>query len=469
MRDVAKQPIQTLVENIKSRQLRSIDVVDAFYKRLQKIQPVINCVTQFADHEEVLRAAETADRAALHGQANGMLHGIPLTVKDAMQLRHYVCAKGSTGLKQLRATKDSTVVQRLRNAGAIIIGQTNVPELLLAYETDNDVYGRTLNPHNLHFSAGGSSGGEAAAIAAGGSPAGMASDAAGSVRIPAHYCGVAGLKVTQGRIPATGGVPRDGAGVSSRFSSYGMLARWVDDLQILLQVVAGADDIDPYCPPVALDLRQDNDLSVMRIAYFTDLSNSHVQQEISAAIMRCVEVLTGVVEKCVYDKPSCFENAYELLFETLLLGGDEGQSWRDVQTALNIARPSKLFSDFMQRAERVSFSLTEFRHRLVKIDRYCIDMLAFMQDYDLIICPVSAKTAQRHGEVMHHLDDFTYSMAFSLTGWPVIVVPVGKDNEGLPIGIQIAAKPWREKDAFIMARFLEETLGGWNEFSAELL
>jgi amidase len=411
-----------------------------------------------------MKQAQTADVLVKAQTRVGPLHGLPITVKDAMQLSGYLCAKGSVGLRSYRARQDATIVKRIKDAGAIILGQTNVPELLLAYETDNDLYGVTRNPHDVTLTSGGSSGGEAAAIAAGGSPAGLASDAAGSVRVPAHFCGTSGLKVTQGRIPSTGNVPIDGPGVSSRFSSYGLIARWVDDLQMLFEVVAGGDGIDPYAPPV-FPRTSESALNKLRIAYYHEQGGVSACQETQSAINKCIDALNGHVSVCQQAQPDEIDRAYTLLFETLLLGGDRGQSWRDIQSRLNIEKPSQLFSQFLELAKSSSFSLTEFRQRLALIDQYCFSMLKFMQQYDIIICPVASTPALPHGSAMKNVKNFSFCMPFSLTGWPVVTIPIKKSQDNLPIGVQIVAKPWHEHHALSVAKYLEQNIGGWQRIS----
>jgi amidase len=453
--------LREIATHIREGVLDSSKVLTHYLERLKTVNESTNCVTQFNDEGLLFDQATEFDKHRKRLGHDFGLCGVPLTVKDAMKLKGFICAKGSMGLKEFRAEEDATIVQRVKKSGALILAQTNVPELLLAFDTDNDVYGRTSNPHNLSHSAGGSSGGEAVAIAAGGSPAGLASDAAGSVRVPAHFCGVSALKVTQGRLPTSGSVPRDGPGVSSRFSSFGLMSRWVDDLQYLLEITAGPDGIDPYCPPVPVKSYRDVNIQSLNIAYHCEGINGPAQGCIVNAIADVVLALRDEGITCDEYLPSNFHDAYPLLFETLLLGGDEGKSWGDIQKLLNIDSPSRLFQEFCQHAKNISFSLSEFRHRLAKVDQYCFTLLNDFLAYDIILCPVSATTAPLHGKVMQDPRNFSFTMPFSLNGWPVVVVPLGLDKNKMPFGIQVVAKSWCEDKALAVAKYIEETFGGW--------
>lgn len=207
--------------------LTSVTLLEFYLQRIAERNRQINALIQLAPVEELRRQAREADEMARVGQISGPLHGIPITIKDVLHVRGFKMSRGLEELLGEPSQQDATAVARLRQAGAIILGISNVPELCMAFETENLIYGRTLNPHDLQRSAGGSSGGEAAAIAAGCSPAGLASDACGSVRIPAHFNGICGLKLTQGRVPLTGQFPNDRSGLFHMTSAFGVMGRYV--------------------------------------------------------------------------------------------------------------------------------------------------------------------------------------------------------------------------------------------------
>src|SRR5437660_1400620 len=203
------------------------------------------------------------------GDDVGPLHGVPVTIKDCFATEGIVTTVGTTGLRSFVPDADDVTVARLRQAGAVVVGKTNCPELLMGLESDNLVYGRTVNPYDVGRTCGGSSGGEAAIVAAGASPLGLGSDSGGSLRVPAHFCGVATLKPTHGRVPITSAV-FPSTGPFSRLRAIGTLAPTVADLGLALAVLAGPDGRDPWAAPVALRDPEDVDVSGLRVAVYTD-------------------------------------------------------------------------------------------------------------------------------------------------------------------------------------------------------
>ena len=194
---------------IRDKQISSQELVRACIKRIEEVNPKLNAVVQLPA-ETALRQAREADKALAKGEIRGPLHGVPFTLKDAIETEGVISTGGTLGRASYVPKEDATVVKRLRAAGGVLLGKTNCPELGWAWESDNLVYGRTNNPYDLSLSPGGSSGGESAIIAAGGSPLGLGSDAGGSVRFPAHCTGIAGIKPTSGRVPRTGHFPGPG-------------------------------------------------------------------------------------------------------------------------------------------------------------------------------------------------------------------------------------------------------------------
>src|SRR6202453_2572479 len=239
-----------IAAQIRRKERSPVEVARVHLDRIERLNPELNA---FVDHqpESVLAQAREAEKAIRRGDRLGPLHGVPLSIKSSIDVTGHRC-EGGTRLRAGRvAIEDAPLVARLRNAGAVILGVTNTPELLMAWETDNLLYGRTNNPWDLTRTAGGASGGEAAAIAAGLSAGGVGSDGGGSIRVPAHFCGICGLKPTPGRIPSTGHFPKAG-GPFALLGVVGPMARTVADLQILFEVMAGADDGDPCSAPVGV-------------------------------------------------------------------------------------------------------------------------------------------------------------------------------------------------------------------------
>src|SRR5712675_1151735 len=252
-----------LAEKIRTRAISPREVVDQHLERIAELQPRLNAFVHM-DVAGACEQAQAAETAVMRGEPSGPLRGVPLTVKSCIDVAGWPCAAGSLLRKNCNPSNDAVLVQRLRNAGAILLGNTNTPEFLMAYETDNLLAGKTSNPWNTDYSSGGSSGGEAAAIASGCSAGGVGSDGGGSIRVPAHFCGICGLKPTPGRIPATGHFP-PGTGAFSWLGVVGPLARTIADVRLLFEVMAGPDAGDALSAPVPMRTYRESHLRGMCI------------------------------------------------------------------------------------------------------------------------------------------------------------------------------------------------------------
>src|SRR6202142_2560376 len=282
MGEITLQSAVAMAEQIRKKKLSPVELVDAHLARIEKLNPKLNAFVQ-VDADGARREARTAEDALLRGERLGPLHGVPVSIKSSIEVAGWRCEAGTKLREGFLASHDAPLVSRLRQAGAIILGNTNTPELLMAWETDNLLYGRTNNPWDLSRTPGGSSGGEAAAIAAGCSAGGVGSDGGGSVRIPAHFSGICGLKPTPGRVPATGHYPA-AAGPFAQLGVVGPMARTVADVARLFSVMAGHDIGDPASAPVPLRLWSDEEILKLRVAYFEDDGVTPVTAETAAAV-----------------------------------------------------------------------------------------------------------------------------------------------------------------------------------------
>lgn len=442
-----------IVNAIKIGEISAVDVAKKYLKRIEEVNPSINAIVQATDPDMVMAQAALADQAVKEKSPLGPLHGLPITIKDCFQVTGMICSGGCKALIH-KADSDATVVSRLRAAGAIILGLTNVPELLLSVETDNSIYGRTNNPHDLERTCGGSSGGEGAIIAAGGSPLGLGTDAGGSIRIPAHFCGVAGIKPTHGLIPLTGSILGDTPGIFGPHISYGPLARHIDDLSLCLSVLAGPDGRDPRAVPSQFRDPALVDLSTLRIGYYTNNGIVDVDADTSATVLDAVAALQPCVKSVEESTPEALKMSVELLWDTVFLGGDQGQGILEFLRYLHLDTPSLLLQKFIDQSKNCKFSVSELRMRLVAMDQFNVDMLGYLNRYDAIICPVAATPAKKHGTCLDHVEDFSYTMSYNLCGAPAVVVPFDKTAEGLPIGVQVVSRRWRDDIALAVAKRL---------------
>src|SRR5882757_8925281 len=266
--DVITKSATELASAIRSKKLSSRAIVEAHLEQIAKVNPKLNAIVQLTA-DSARKEADAADAALARGEIMGPLHGVPITIKDTLETAGVICTGGTKGRANFVPKADATAVARLRAAGGIILGKTNVPELAGAAETDNLVYGRTNNPYDLTRTPGGSSGGEAAIIAACGSPLGLGTDAGGSIRIPAHFCGLAAIKPTSGRVPRTGQFPQP-MGARAPVFHVSLLARRVDDLALALPLISGPDFRDNSIVGVPLMDFKAVPLSGLKLAFFED-------------------------------------------------------------------------------------------------------------------------------------------------------------------------------------------------------
>jgi amidase len=338
-----------------------------------------------------------------------------------------------------------------------------MPEFGAAIETDNLIYGRTSNPYDLDRFAGGSSGGEAAIIAAGGSPLGVGGDSGGSIREPAHYCGIAGLKPTTGRIPRTGFLLPSSGALSFK-QQNGPMARSVEDLFLGLRILAGEDGRDPSVVPVPLRDPGDVDVRALRIAYYTDNGIVSCSPEITAMVHRAADALREAGAARVEEAPPPnVEGTLDLYMRLSAAPG--ATAARAGLQALGTNEASDFYRHMMPLLEKYDgMKASELLHLTEEWDRFKADMLAYMGDWDVILSPTTSIPAMPHKSSLTNptiLQSFTYCAIYNLTGYPAATVRGGTSPEGLPIGVQIAARPWREDIVLAVAAALEQALGGY--------
>jgi amidase len=458
MDDLIYASAAAIAQAIRDKRVSAVEVVEAHLRRIEAVNPALNAVVCLAG-ERARAEARAADQALARGEIRGPLQGVPITIKDSLDTAGVVSTGGTKGRATFVPAQDATVVARLRAAGAILLGKTNTPELTLAGETDNLVYGRTNNPYNLARTPGGSSGGAGAIIAAGGAPLDIGSDTGGSIRLPAHFNGIAGIKPTSGRVPRTGHIVPFAMGAVDALTQLGPMARYVADLVLTLPLIAGVDWYDPAVVPMPLRQPQTVTLQGLRLAMHTHNGIMAATPETVAAVHRAAAALTEAGALVHEDRPAVLERTADLSNN---LSASDGRAW--VRRLLQQAGTQDVHPWLQKRLEEARpLSVGEFTALLEQVDQFRSAMLTFMQHYDAILCPVCAFPAPPHGTTMS--DDlrkgFTYTAAYNLTGWPGAVVRGGTSPEGLPIGVQVVARPWREDVVLAVAQHLESALGGW--------
>jgi amidase len=445
-----------MAQMVRSRKLSSVELIDAHLAQIEKHGAPVNAfVMQFPSE------ARAAARQADNDPPCGPLHGVPVTVKDSFDMRDLPTLCGSRFRLQHRAPSDSTVVKRLREAGAIILGKTNCPEFLANYETDNFITGRTNNPWNLQYTPGGSSGGESAAISAFFSAGGVGSDGGGSIRVPAHFCGIAGLKPTPGRVSAAGHFPEI-SHPGGLLGVAGPMARTVEDLRLLFEVLAGYDIADPFSAPVPLikpDVRQ------LRIGFVDSVSELPVHDEVRAAVAKAGKLLAGLGYEVEPFRPSGLRAAADLwwfFFAELsasftreaLAGRESDAHWTGTE-----------LTDMVPRDQLVTgHTVVE---KLGARDRMRGALLAEMRDFPVLLSPACGIPAFRHrerswsagGRQIGLLDAMSQSSPFNVLSLPGLAVPMAISSEGLPIGVQLIAGPYEEEMLLEIGSKLEEARG----------
>src|SRR2546428_880754 len=455
MNDLTFLPAVQMAEQIRHRKISPVELVEAHLRKIKKLNPVLNAFVQ-VDAEGAFRQAREAEVAVRRGAKLGALHGVPVSIKISIEVAGFRCEAGTKLRQGTVASQDPPLVSRLRDAGAIILATTNTPELLMAWETDNLLYGRTNNPWDLERTAGGSSGGEAAAIASGCSAGGVGSDGGGSIRVPAHFSGICGLKPTPGRIPSTGHYPNS-VGPFALLGVVGPMARTIADLQALFEVMAGPDDGDPCAAPVPLRRIALEDLRKIQIGYFEDDGRTPVTPETRAAIRTAAESLDRASFQVYPFLPDGLELARQLWWKLFGIAGGMllGRLTKGHESELSPIL--KEFSSWV--AADPPHTGDSLLDTWVQRDIVRLQVLAQMREFPIFLCPVASIPAFRHGErswtiedkKVEYLDAWSYSEWFSLLGMPAAVVPVGRSTEGLPIGVQVVGRPWEEELVLALA------------------
>jgi Asp-tRNA(Asn)/Glu-tRNA(Gln) amidotransferase A subunit family amidase len=465
MGDFTLQSAVSLAEQIRRKKLSPIELVDAHLARIQKLNPKLNAYVQ-VDAEGARRQARAAEDAVLRSESLGPLHGVPVSIKSSIEVAGLRCESGTKLRAGFVASRDAPLVSRLRKAGAIILGNTNTPELLMAWETDNLLYGRTNNPWDLSRTPGGSSGGEAAAIASGCSAGGVGSDGGGSIRVPAHFSGICGLKPTPGRVPATGHFPTS-VGPFALLGVVGPMARTAADLQLLFEVMQGPDDGDPSSAPVPLRRPSQSELTKLRVGYFEDDGRTPVTPETRTAVRTAAEALRRAGFEVEAFRPEGLEQARRLWWQFFGIAGGMLLGPLTKGREADLSPILREFSSWV--AAESPHTGQSLLDTWIMRDVLRMEIFSQMRDYPILLCPVAAIPAFCHGErsweidrqTVQYLDAWSYTEWFNLLGTPAAAIPVGRSKEGLPIGVQIIARPWEEELVLAVAAELEAQRGPW--------
>jgi Asp-tRNA(Asn)/Glu-tRNA(Gln) amidotransferase A subunit family amidase len=452
---VALLPAVEQLALLQRKEISPLELVDEHIARIQRWNPTLNALVDF----DAQRAREQARIAGA-----GPLAGLPLTVKASISAKGYRCEIGSVLRRGDIPRQDATAVSRLREAGAIILGTTNCPEFLMAYETDNLLYGKTNNPWALERTSGGSSGGEAAAIAAGLSAGGLGSDSGGSVREPAHFCGICALKPTPGRVPSIGHLPPN-SGPFSFLGAIGPMGRTIADVNLLFQTIAGRDPSDPAGMPIGIKNISLAEAKEIQIGWFEDDGLTPVTAETRLAVRDAVAALQAQGFRVSPFRPQALETARKL-WHTFFV--QCGAMFYEPSIAGHRDVLSPTFRDFLETAEaQPPLTADSLLQAWAESDRVRSQLMAEMQEFPVLLLPVCSIPAFHHGErswivegrELRYLDAMRYTQWFNLLASPAAVVPVGQSDEGLPIGVQVAGRPFDDELVLAVAAAVECAFG----------
>lgn len=451
-------PLVEMASLVRSGAVSSLELIEAHLARIEQVNPHYNAFTMVLADQ-----ARASARRADQGLKIGPLHGVPVTVKDSFDVAGLPTRLGSFFAPEAPAAEDSAVAARFRRAGAIILGKTNTPEFLGSYETDNYITGRCNNPWNVERTPGGSSGGEAAAIASGCSPGGVGSDGGGSVRVPAHFCGIAGLKPTPGRISLIGHRPSE---ASTGIAVAGPMARSAADVRLLFEVLAGYDDRDPLSAPVEFRAaRLTQALEQARIGVFETFYETPVQPAVRRAVREAAAALASLGFNVDNFRPEGLErapNLWSFFFSELparaskeRIAGREAEAHWTYTENLN---------KLLERPPAAGWQVME---SLAARDIMRRKLVEQMRSVPFILMPVSSVVAFPHRERKFTTESrpiglFQAMMSattFNLLGLPALTIPFSLDEQGMPVGVQIVGRPWEEEALLELGMLLESARG----------
>ncbi len=455
--EIYYMPALEMRDAIKSKKLSPVEVMDAILQRIELINPKINAYCTVVA-ESAREQAKQAEDKVVKGEELGPLHGIPVSIKDLMLTKGIRTTSGSKIYENFVPQQDAIVVERLKAAGAIIVGKTNTPEFGFMGVTDNLLFGPTRNPWNLERHAGGSSGGAAAAVAAGMGPLAIGSDGGGSIRIPSSFCGVFGLKPSFGRVPRGPGSPD-----WHTLSHYGPITRTVRDAALTMEVIAGRDDRDRHSLPET-GLRYlpflNADLKGLKIAWSPDLGYAIVDPQVmetTAAAVRTFETLGATVEAVSpeIDSPNpAFGIIWGVRYASFYR--ERLEKWRDQMSP-------RLVAIIERNKDR---SAMEYARAAIELEELCHRIQPFFENYDLLLTPQIAVPAfeldkVEVGEIAGvkgspFIDWTPFTYPFNITGQPAASVPCGWTDDGLPVGLQIVGRRFDDVTVFKAAAAFEQ-------------
>lgn len=475
-----------MAEAIRNGEISSRELVRIHIEHIHLYNPDLNAIVIMDEKAALERAAE-ADNALARGELWGPLHGVPVTVKDHFAVKNTRTTNAHPNMSEQVTLFDATVVDRLKKAGAIILGKTNLPFLGMDLQTHNAIFGRTSNPWDLTRTPGGSTGGGASAVAAGLSPLDIGSDIGGSLRLPAHFTGTYSLKPTENTVSNYGSFP----GIfnpderSVRYmASFGPIARSIEDLKLAFGIISGMDDKDPLVIPLRqYDHDPEKTIESLRIAWSGNFGGIPISEDTR-------DVMNSIIKKLSASGAAVVRINPDLNFP------DTWKTWGemiDVQIMHNRPGHFRFFTFLFGWSYRAQtpllqmvypLSTQKYFQVLSRRDHFAAGFDRFIEDWDVFICPVASLPAIEHyppdairsnlpiytrqiAVNGHKLNYYTalsaYTVPFNVTGHPVVTIPAGFSVDGLPIGIQLVGKRWGDEELLEIAKIIDELIDAYRE------
>nr|WP_315490094.1 amidase [uncultured Rhodoferax sp.] len=467
-----------LAAMIRAGETTSRQTVESFLGHIKKHNATFNAIVTL-DEARALALADQADQAMREGKPSGPLHGVPTTIKDTYRVKGSRTTAGYLPLKDHIPDSDAVAVQLLKEAGAIIIGRTNTPTLAMDMQTDNPIFGKTNNPWDVQRTPGGSSGGCATALATGMTSLSLGSDLAGSIRLPASFCGVYGLKPTHGVVSFEGHVvPLPGETNGYRtLAVAGPLARSIDDLTLALDVLTQPTSSDRNVAPLLPGIAENVDISKLKIAWTDNFGGVPVSAEIKDKLQAYVNKLAQAGATVHKIEPQGID--YNEIWETWgsFVGAQGNYELSNLKRSIgHLFSKSTVKSIPMQRKVVGPTSVQKLMQAFELQSHYITKMDNFLSEYDVWLCPVSATTAFKHhahskvfgdfkiyntplqvdgSDIHYYVATQSYTTVFSTTNSPVVSMPIGLGTSGLPVSIQVAGKRFSDRRLLQVAKVLD--------------
>jgi Asp-tRNA(Asn)/Glu-tRNA(Gln) amidotransferase A subunit family amidase len=448
---------------VREREVSPVELVQAHIDRAEAVNPALNAIV-LPRFEEALEEARAAERALSNGAAPGPLHGVPYTAKECIEVAGMPCSDASKIFEGNVSVQDAVVIESLRDAGAILLGKTNIPEFAFHYDSNNLVYGATLNPHDRSRSVGGSSGGEAAALASGMTAFSVGSDYGGSIRVPCHFCGVLGIKPGPHVVPYAGHFPPQHPVSIQRLSMIGPMARYVEDLELLLPIFARPDPV--RAADVIPRSFEPEDADGVPVVAFEDDGLVPVEE----SCRRAVRMAAGALR----------EDGHEVAEERAPVQAEVREAFLAVALAETAALLMPLIGDRMgelspqitrllDRLPEADLTLANYLGRMIEIAALQEVVNEWLERHPIAISPIAAlpafpvgtETLTIDGAEYEEIDLFSLSTYVNAMALPAAAVPITRSDEGLPVGVQVIGRRGHEMQVLAVARKLERAFGGY--------